>query len=90
VLDMQIYSFANRLVMRMTTRDDYDREQALLYQRSVNRIVDWETLMENYQQRIPGTPAEQKWMIMECCFDLQDYCPDSHQRLSCDSDPTEA
>jgi len=73
VLDMKIYSFANRLVMQMTTRDDYDREQALAYQRSVNRVIEWEQLMENYQQRIPGTPDGQKWMIMACCFDLQDY-----------------
>lgn len=70
VLDMKIYRLGNRMHMQMTTNDSYDPEQAQRYLQADPKSMEWEALMDRYQQRLPGAPADQKWQPMDCCFDL--------------------
>lgn len=74
VLDMKIYSVGNRLVMLLTVEDHYEPDDAFQeYLKRDPACVRWEETMERFQQRLPGTPADQKWVPMTLCFDLADY-----------------
>lgn len=70
ILDMKIYRLEQRLFMHMTTADDYSPEDAQAFLENHEVSVQWEALMDKYQQRIDGRPTSQKWVPMECCFDL--------------------
>jgi L-rhamnose mutarotase len=70
VLDMKIYRLGQRLFMHMTTEDDYDPKKAQDFLQNHEISQQWELLMDKYQQRIDGTPIDQKWAPMSCCFDL--------------------
>lgn len=74
VIDMTIYCYGNRLVMVLKTEDHYQLDEA--FQQYLNNdpaCAAWEEKMDLYQMGLPGTPAGQKWVPMESCFDLSDY-----------------
>jgi L-rhamnose mutarotase len=73
ILNMKIYRWGNRIFMIMQTSDDYDMQQAANYLNSDPVSIEWEQLMDKFQQRLPGTLLEQKWQLMSRCFDLQHY-----------------
>lgn len=70
VVDMKIYRLGNRMFMQMTTIDEYDPEQAQAMLQADPKSVEWERLMDKYQQRLPGSLPGQKWLQMTCCFEL--------------------
>ncbi len=71
VIDMKIYILGNRLFMLMQTVVNYNPDEAFqAYLQLDPACQEWETLMDKYQQRLPNTPAGQKWQFMECCFDM--------------------
>nr|WP_067294273.1 L-rhamnose mutarotase [Marinobacterium profundum] len=72
VLDMQIYCHGNRLFMLSTTVDDYEPQRAYeAYLQLDPACREWEALMDQFQQRLPGALPDEKWLPMECCFDMQ-------------------
>lgn len=74
VLDMKIYNYGNRLFMLTQTIDSYDPEQA--YQQYLQfdpACQEWEILMDRYQQRLPDSSVDQKWQLMDCCFDMDQW-----------------
>lgn len=73
ILEMKIYRWHNRMFMLMRTTDDYDMHQAADYFNADAKSVEWEALMDNFQQRLPGGLLEQKWQPLQCCFDLQEF-----------------
>jgi L-rhamnose mutarotase len=70
VLDMQIWQIENRLFMIMDTRDDYDPAVANEIALSEPKNVEWETLMSQFQQSLPSSAADEKWVEMTKIFDL--------------------
>ncbi|NQZ33575.1 MAG: L-rhamnose mutarotase [Oceanospirillaceae bacterium] len=70
ILEMKIFRTANRLFMLMETTEDYDPQQAKAYFSGDQKSQQWEQLMNKFQQRIVGAPAEDKWVAMDCCFQL--------------------
>lgn len=70
ILDMQIYRYGNRLFMIMETADDYSPERKAGLDAANPRVQEWENLMWNYQQALPGARAGEKWMPMEKIFQL--------------------
>ena len=68
--EMQIFRTGNRMFMLMQTSDDYDPVQAAEYFKSDAKSQQWEQLMDKFQQRLVGAPADQKWGTMDCCFQL--------------------
>ncbi|MCZ2720987.1 L-rhamnose mutarotase [Marinomonas sp. 15G1-11] len=72
ILEMKIFRLNQRMFMQMTTTDDYDPVVAQKYLSNDAKSKEWEQLMDRFQQRLPGYPLDQKWIEMDCCFDLSE------------------
>jgi L-rhamnose mutarotase len=73
ILSLEIYRVANRLFMILETRDDFSFEQKGAADAANPRVQQWEQLMWNYQQALPGAKPGEKWMIMDQIFNLNDF-----------------
>lgn len=67
---MQIYRFANRLFMIMEVNDTFSFEKKAAADAADPKVQEWENLMWNYQDAIPGVVAGGKWALMEKVFEL--------------------
>ncbi|MGS2761583.1 L-rhamnose mutarotase [Sinomicrobium sp. M5D2P9] len=71
VIDMEIYRIENRLFMIMEVDDGFSFQQKELLDASNERVQQWEKLMWNYQQGIPGSKPGEKWRLMDKIFDFK-------------------
>ena len=69
---MEIYRIGNRLFMIMVTNEQFNFEQKAKTDASYDKVQEWEALMWNYQQAIPGSKPGEKWRLMEKIFDLEE------------------
>lgn len=69
---MEIYNIQNRLFMIMETRDDFSFEKKAALDASNPRVQEWEALMLNFQQPLPGSAPGEKWILMDRIFNLGD------------------
>jgi L-rhamnose mutarotase len=67
---MEIYRINNRLFMIMETNDDFTFEGKSKMDEANIKVQEWEQLMWNYQQAIPGSKEGEKWRLMERIFTL--------------------
>ncbi|KGE85239.1 MAG: L-rhamnose mutarotase [Phaeodactylibacter xiamenensis] len=67
---MTIYRWSNRLCMIMETEDDFDPAEKARLDAVNPKVQEWETLMWDYQQALPGVEAGTKWVEMEVVFQL--------------------
>lgn len=67
---MEIYRFANRLVMIMDVDDTFSFERKSEMDAGNEKVQEWETLMWKYQQALPGAKPGEKWMLMNNIFQL--------------------
>ena len=67
---MAIYRFGNRLCMLMETTDTFSFEQKAAADADNMLVQEWETLMGQYQQIIPGSNPGEKWVLMDKIFEL--------------------
>jgi L-rhamnose mutarotase len=70
--EMKIFRAGNRLVMWMETADNFDFSQKAAADANNPLVQEWETLMDQFQQRLPFAPTGQKWVQMETIFSLQE------------------
>ena len=68
--NMQIYRFANRLFMTMEVNKKFSFEKKRTADAGNAKVQEWEELMWNYQQAIPGVKAGEKWVLMNKIFEL--------------------
>lgn len=68
IVQMEIYRTGNRLCMLLQTADDFTFERKARLDAANAKVQQWETLMERYQQRLPGAVPGQKWVPMELVF----------------------
>ena len=68
--NMQIYRFANRLFMIMEVNKKFSFEKKRTADAGNSKVQEWEELMWNYQQAIPGVKAGEKWVLMNKIFEL--------------------
>ena len=68
--NMQIYRFANRLFMIMEVNKKFSFEKKRTADAGNAKVQEWEELMWNYQQAIPGVKAGEKWVLMNKIFEL--------------------
>jgi len=68
VEEMEIFRTGNRLVMVVQMADGHkaSREESA----ANARTLEWEALMDRYQQRLPWAEAGQKWVPMRRIFSL--------------------
>ena len=67
---MQIYRVQNRLIMLIEASDDFSFEQKAALDAQNPKVQQWEALMDQFQQRIPGAPQGAKWALAEPIFNL--------------------
>jgi L-rhamnose mutarotase len=67
---MEIYRYANRLVMEMITNDSFSFEDKAKADQANQAVQDWENLMNQFQQRIPGSKPNEKWVLTQRIFSL--------------------
>lgn len=72
IIDMEIYNVGNRLFMIMETADDFDAEAKTEADQNNLKVQEWETLMDNYQKRLPFATEGQKWVPMDRVFSLKE------------------
>jgi len=70
ILEMEIYLGGNRLFMVLETMDGFSFEEKLKADAANPKVCEWETLMWNYQQALPGARPGEKWRPAECVFRL--------------------
>lgn len=67
---MTIYRMQNRLIMLIEAHDDFSFEQKAAKDALNAKVQEWESLMDQFQQRIPGTPEGTKWALAKPIFHL--------------------
>ncbi|HRE63319.1 MAG TPA: L-rhamnose mutarotase [Ferruginibacter sp.] len=67
---LEIYRVQNRLFMIMETNPSFSFEEKSIADAGNPKVQEWETLMWNYQQALPGAKPGEKWMLMEKIFKL--------------------
>ena len=72
IVNMEIYRFSNRLFMIMEVAPHFSFESKAVADVANQKVQDWETLMWNYQQALPGALPGEKWKLMQPIFSLQD------------------
>jgi L-rhamnose mutarotase len=70
ILNMEIYHCADRLFMIMETGPDFSFDRKTAADLANPKVGEWETLMNTYQQVIPGTEPGVKWRLMDKIFAL--------------------
>ncbi len=70
ITQMEIYRVFNRLFMIMETNDSFSFEQKKQADEANEKVMEWESLMNNFQQAIPGTQPGEKWVLMDKVFEL--------------------
>jgi len=68
ITHMEIYRHGTRLFMLMETTDGFTFESKSLADAANPKVQQWETLMWNYQQAVPGARPGEKWSLMERIF----------------------
>lgn len=68
---MEIYRFGNRLFMMIEASDEFNFEKKAAGDAANEKVQEWEKLMWNYQQAIPGSKPGEKWVLLKKIFSLQ-------------------
>lgn len=67
-----IYRFGRQLFMFLETVDDFDWElDAPKYMENNPKAVEWDNMMADFQEPVPGAPTGSKWVRMDEIFALE-------------------
>ncbi len=69
--NLEIYLVENRLFMIMEVNDDFSFDKKAKMDKENPKVQEWETLMWNYQQKLPFAKEGEKWVLMEKIFELE-------------------
>lgn len=70
IQNMEIYRYSNRLVMEITAYEHFSFEEKAQADAMNPSVQAWETLMNQFQQRIPGSKPNEKWVLTKRIFSL--------------------
>jgi L-rhamnose mutarotase len=70
IVRMEIYRTGNRLFMVMEVNDSFSFEKKSTADANNDRVQAWETLMSQFQQRLPSAKPNEKWVILNKIFQL--------------------
>jgi L-rhamnose mutarotase len=70
ISSMEIYRYQNRLFMIMETDETFSFEKKAAADAANDMVQEWETLMWNYQQALPGAKPGEKWKQLDRIFSL--------------------
>ncbi|HEY2722827.1 MAG TPA: L-rhamnose mutarotase [Chitinophagaceae bacterium] len=69
IQQMEIYRIINRLFMIIETNDDFSFQRKASMDDANEKVQEWERIMWNFQQAIPGSKPGEKWRLMEKVFE---------------------
>jgi L-rhamnose mutarotase len=69
--NLEIYRTGNRLFMIIEANADFSFEKKNKADAASIKVQEWETLMWNYQQAIPGAEPGEKWILMDKIFSVE-------------------
>lgn len=69
---MEIYRFDTRLFMIMEVNDFFSFEKKQQADRDNEKVQAWEVLMWKYQDPVPGVAKDEKWVLMNKIFELNE------------------
>lgn len=70
IQNMEIYRWHTRLFMIIEVTPEFSFEKKAEMDQANPVVQKWETLMDQYQEYLPGTPPGEKWQLMERIFKL--------------------
>jgi L-rhamnose mutarotase len=70
VINEQIFLLGTRMVMVLSTTDDFAFERQAVLNRANPRMQEWERLMDRFQKRLPEAKDGEKWVRMEKIFEI--------------------
>ena len=73
ILEMELYSQGNRLVMIVETPLDFDWDKAMSKLAKLPRQQEWEDWNAQYQDCKIGETSDEKWKLMDRMFHLYEY-----------------
>ncbi len=68
IQSMKIYRTGNRLFMIMETTDTFRFEEKASMDQSNPKVQEWESLMDQFQERLPWAKPGEKWILMDEIF----------------------
>lgn len=71
VTDMEIYLVGTRMFMIMEVRQGFSFADKAAMDAANPRVIEWETLMGQFQAVPEGSDPVQRWALMEKVFDLK-------------------
>lgn len=71
ITNMILYRTGNRLFMIIEAEDYFDFEEKSKMDASNPKVQIWESLMDTYQQRLPWSASDEKWVLMKEIFNLK-------------------
>ena len=71
VLRSQIYLLGTRMMMVLTTTDDFSFAAKDAADRTNPRVQEWEELMWKFQKPLPQARLGEKWLLMERIFETE-------------------
>ncbi|MFD2033417.1 L-rhamnose mutarotase [Belliella marina] len=70
IVAMEIFRTGNRLLMVIEAEDGFSFENKAKMDASNPKVLEWEALMDQYQQRLPWAKEGEKWTLMKRIFHL--------------------
>lgn len=70
IKEMSIYRLENRLFMIMETEENFSFAAKAAADAANEKVQEWERLMWQYQQAIPGGKEGEKWRLMHKIFEM--------------------
>jgi|LauGreDrversion4_2_1035121.scaffolds.fasta_scaffold733373_2 L-rhamnose mutarotase len=70
VTHCEIYRVSNRLVLMVESDQEMDWEKKTMMDEQHSKTQEWELLMWNYQQAIPGFEEKGKWQLAKRIYTL--------------------
>lgn len=70
IQSMKIYRTGNRLFMIIQANDNFSFDKKSKMDKNNPIVEKWETLMDEYQQRLPWAEPGVKWVLMDEIFSL--------------------
>ena len=70
ICKMKIFLHGRRMFMYLETTDYFEPNRDLMRYASSKRASEWDTLMREFQEPVPGAGPNEWWAPMEEVFDL--------------------
>ena len=71
IINMRLYRTGNRLFMIIDANDNFSFEEKSKMDETNPFVEVWETLMGSYQKKLPWSNHDEKWVLMNEIFNLQ-------------------